>query len=206
MGAGGNGKGRDIFLVALDDLLWFRTAFTEVIEVAGKVKAYNEVIRSAGGPDDADLVVRNTDDAFLAHAPRLSAFPDLSIPYLHGLVGTGSDKALRIAGPGYTKDAAFVLVGSDLGLYLAGFAVVKPNLAVSTDADKRGAVRAEGDAVDKAVVLGTERGVEFEGGTVVEDEGGVVAAGCCAPIADGSVSSSMLDLRLRILTMVFVAV
>ena len=170
--------------MALDDPLWLRTAFREVIEVAGEAKAYNEIIGSASRPDDADLVVRNTDNAFITHAPCLSAFPDLSIPYLYGLVGAGCDEPFRVASPGNTEDAALVVIDSDLGSYFAGFAIVEPNFAVSTDADKGGAVGTESDTVDKAIVLGAERGVEFERGAVVEDKGGVVATGCCAPIRE----------------------
>ena len=184
----GDGEGGDIFLVALDDPLRFRAASGEVVEVAGEVEAYDEIIGSTGGPDDADLVVGNTDDAFLAHAPGLCAFPGFGIPDLHGLVSTGCDEALGVAGPGDAEDAAFVLVCSDLGSHFASFAVVKPDFSVSTDADQGGAVGAEGDAVDEAVVLGAERGVEFEGGAVVEDEGGIVAAGCRSSVAGMSVS------------------
>jgi len=73
-----------------------------------------------------------------------------------------------------------VFVGADLAGKLAGFAVVEVDFTVRAYRDEEGAVGGEGDAVDEAVMVATEGGVEFKRGAMVEDEGGVVAAGGCS--------------------------
>lgn len=73
-----------------------------------------------------------------------------------------------------------MFLGADLTGELAGFAVVEVDFTVRAYGDEGGAIGGEGDAVDEAIVVAAEGGVEFERGAVVEDEGGVVAAGRCS--------------------------
>lgn len=132
-------------------------------------------------------MVWNRNSAFLAHPPRLNAFTRFSVPDLDGLVGGGGDEAFGVAGPGDGEDAAFVFVGADLARELACFTVVEVNFTVCAYGDEGGSVRGKRHAVDEAVVVAAEGGIEFKRGAMVENEGGVVAASGCSSGYCGSV-------------------
>lgn len=186
--------GGDVLGVAAHDLGGLVAALVEVVQVAVEVDRDDGAVAAPRGPRHADLLVADVDDALVAQAPRLHVGARLGVPYPHRLVGAGGDEALRVAGPRDAEDAAGVHILADLRLCLARLAVVQPDALVGADGGQVGAVRAELGAEDEAIVLAAQAGVELEGGAVVEDHAGVVAAGGGAQgplLADGDA----VDLR-----------
>ena len=144
-------------------------------QISTETQADDEAIVAPGGPDDADLLMRNGRRLSLAHLPRLHDLASLDVPQLDGAVGAGRDHAPGVARPGDAEDATSVLAVAHLRRGFARPSIVQPHLSIGADADQAGPIGTEGDAVDEAVMVTSQAGVEPERRAMIEDEGAVIA-------------------------------
>lgn len=158
----------------LDDPGRLCASFDKIVEVAREIQVDDQSIGSSTGPYDSDLMIANTDRAFVAHPPTLNHLAGLHVPDLDRLVRTGGHEALRIPRPRDAEDAALVLFFANLPFLLSRLSIVKPNLPIRPNADQDPAVRTERDPIDKAIMFPQAR-VELERRAVVEPHAGIVA-------------------------------
>ena len=148
----------------------------EVCEIAGKVQADDQAVRTSGRPHHANLMIWDADHAFFgAETPRLRCLASFRIPDLDGLIGGRGDERSGVLGPRDSKNAAFVLIRAHLRLDFPRLAVVEPYPSVCADTDQERSIRTKGQAVDRPVVLLSKARVELERGSMVEDNVAIVA-------------------------------
>ena len=167
--------GRDSLLLAVQRPDRPRLTVDAVRQISTETQADDEAIAAPGGPDDADLLMRDRRRLSWAHLPALHHPASFDVPQLDGAVGAGRDHTPGVARPGDTENATSVLAVADLRHGFARPSIVQPHLSIGADADQAGPVGTEGDAIDEAVMVASQAGVEAVRYAMIEDEGDVIA-------------------------------
>lgn len=182
--------------MAGDDPVGFLGLRGEVVQVSREREGDDSPVCPVR-PDYPDLLVGLDGSHAGPEFPGVCGLLGFGVPELDGLVCRGGDEAGRVGGPGDGQDGALVaFVGGEFGFEFPGLAVKEADCAVGADGDEVLAVGGEGDALHEVAVVFPELRVEFEGGTVVEDDCAVVGGGGGAVGAHGADGDAVDGVRV----------